>query len=274
MSERLDPEEVRDIMNAVWQRLDAAIIERGGVIDKHIGDAVMALFGLPSARVDDPQRSVAYRAVAQMITATALRRPAVMLFEDLHASDDASLDLSAWLLASCQDIPVLCDHAYRPTLYERRPTWGAGIRRHTRLASLSIPPTLTGVLQTRLDALEAEAIETRRLRIERMRQTVRGAVPTPDAVEMVLKLIEELHRRKLDRKFVDYSPGPRAAQTLLLAGKANSLLKEDSPGYTFPEDIQPNVLAALSHRLILNFEAEAQQKNAESIVNEILNGSK
>jgi hypothetical protein len=155
MSERLDPEEVRDIMNAVWQRLDAAIIERGGVIDKHIGDAVMALFGLPSARVDDPQRSVAYRAVAQMITATALRRPAVMLFEDLHASDDASLDLSAWLLASCQDIPVLCDHAYRPTLYERRPTWGAGIRRHTRLASLSIPPTLTGVLQTRLDALDA-----------------------------------------------------------------------------------------------------------------------
>ncbi|MDA0836430.1 MAG: AAA family ATPase [Planctomycetota bacterium] len=128
--------------------------------------------------------------------------------------------------------------------------------------------------QTRLEALEIEAIETRRLRIERMRQTVRGAVPTPDAVRMVLRLIEGLRRRKLDRKFVDYSPGPRAAQALLLAGKANSLLKEDSPGYTFPEDIQPNVFAALCHRLILNFEAEAQQKSAEAIVNEILNGSK
>ncbi len=128
--------------------------------------------------------------------------------------------------------------------------------------------------QNRLDELEAEAIETRRLRIERMRQTVRGAVPTPDAVEIVLKLIEELHQRKLDRKLVDYSPGPRAAQTLLLAGKANALLKEDSPGYTFPDDILPNVLAALGHRLILNFEAEAQQKDAASIVNEILNEAK
>ena len=32
------------MMNALWKRLDETIIGHGGFIDKHIGDAVMALF--------------------------------------------------------------------------------------------------------------------------------------------------------------------------------------------------------------------------------------
>ena len=58
MSETMDPEEVRDRMNAVWARLDAVIISHGGTIDKHMGDAVMAIFGAPTAREDDPERAV------------------------------------------------------------------------------------------------------------------------------------------------------------------------------------------------------------------------
>jgi predicted ATPase len=38
--------------------LDKAILDQGGRIDKHIGDAVMALFGAPTAREDDPERAV------------------------------------------------------------------------------------------------------------------------------------------------------------------------------------------------------------------------
>ncbi|RLC79076.1 MAG: hypothetical protein DRJ03_13310 [Chloroflexi bacterium] len=58
MAERMDPEEVRDTMNAIWARLDAVIIAHGGTIDKHMGDAVMAIFGAPTAREDDPERAV------------------------------------------------------------------------------------------------------------------------------------------------------------------------------------------------------------------------
>jgi ABC-type oligopeptide transport system substrate-binding subunit/class 3 adenylate cyclase len=58
MSEQLDAEEVGDTMNALWARLDAAISAQGGTIDKHIGDAVMALFGAPTAHEDDPERAV------------------------------------------------------------------------------------------------------------------------------------------------------------------------------------------------------------------------
>jgi len=58
MAETMDPEEVRDTMNALWARLDAAIIAHGGTIDKHMGDAVMAIFGAPTAHENDPERAV------------------------------------------------------------------------------------------------------------------------------------------------------------------------------------------------------------------------
>jgi class 3 adenylate cyclase/tetratricopeptide (TPR) repeat protein len=58
MSETMDPEEVCALMNALWTRLDTAITTQGGCIDKHIGDAVMALFGAPIAREDDPERAI------------------------------------------------------------------------------------------------------------------------------------------------------------------------------------------------------------------------
>jgi class 3 adenylate cyclase/predicted ATPase len=58
MSETMDPEEVSETMNALWARLDAAITSHGGTIDKHIGDAIMALFGAPTAHEDDPERAI------------------------------------------------------------------------------------------------------------------------------------------------------------------------------------------------------------------------
>jgi predicted ATPase/class 3 adenylate cyclase len=58
MSETMDAEDVSDTMNALWRRIDGAIIAHGGIIDKHIGDAVMALFGAPLAREDDPERAI------------------------------------------------------------------------------------------------------------------------------------------------------------------------------------------------------------------------
>jgi class 3 adenylate cyclase/tetratricopeptide (TPR) repeat protein len=58
LAETLDAEELSDAINALWRRLDAVIAAHGGTIDKHIGDAVMALFGAPVAREDDPERAV------------------------------------------------------------------------------------------------------------------------------------------------------------------------------------------------------------------------
>lgn len=58
MSETMDAEEVRDTLNALWQQLDTVIERYGGTIDKHLGDGVMAVFGAPTAREDDPARAI------------------------------------------------------------------------------------------------------------------------------------------------------------------------------------------------------------------------
>ena len=58
MSEAMDAEEVRDTMDALWRRLDGLIAAWGGHIDQHLGDGLIALFGVPLAREDDPERAV------------------------------------------------------------------------------------------------------------------------------------------------------------------------------------------------------------------------
>ena len=58
MAEGMDHEIVNTVINSLWSRVDKAIQDYGGRIDKHIGDAVMALFGTPTAREDDPERAI------------------------------------------------------------------------------------------------------------------------------------------------------------------------------------------------------------------------
>jgi len=58
MSEFMDAEDVRDTINAVWQNLDEVVVSWGGKVDKHVGDSVIALFGVPVAQDDDAERAV------------------------------------------------------------------------------------------------------------------------------------------------------------------------------------------------------------------------
>ncbi|MGC1376381.1 MAG: tetratricopeptide repeat protein, partial [Anaerolineales bacterium] len=57
-SEWPDAEDLRDTLEALWERLDAVITRRGGRIDKHIGDGVMALWGADQVREDDPEQAI------------------------------------------------------------------------------------------------------------------------------------------------------------------------------------------------------------------------
>jgi class 3 adenylate cyclase/tetratricopeptide (TPR) repeat protein len=58
LAERLDPEEVKDIMSPLFGEITRVILKFEGFIDKFIGDAVMALFGLPWSHEDDPIRAI------------------------------------------------------------------------------------------------------------------------------------------------------------------------------------------------------------------------
>ena len=69
LSETLDPEMVRDLINACFSRLAPIIEKYDGTIDKFIGDEIMALFGAPIAHENDPERAL--RAALEMQTALA-----------------------------------------------------------------------------------------------------------------------------------------------------------------------------------------------------------
>ena len=58
LSELRDHEDVSTLMNRVWSRLDNVITDHGGRIDKHIGDALMAIWGADTTREDDPELAV------------------------------------------------------------------------------------------------------------------------------------------------------------------------------------------------------------------------
>jgi MoxR-like ATPase len=72
----------------------------------------------------------------------------------------------------------------------------------------------------------------------------------------------------LVKRYVRYGASPRAAQALVLAGKIHALTR----GHAFVavEDIRAVALPALRHRLLLNFEGEAEQVNPDTLVQELL----
>ena len=58
MSERLDPEEVKEIMSQIFGKITSVVNKYDGSIEKFIGDAVVAFFGVPKAHEDDPVRAI------------------------------------------------------------------------------------------------------------------------------------------------------------------------------------------------------------------------
>jgi len=59
LSEIKDPEEMVKILNRYLERMTRVILEYDGIIDEFIGDAILAVFGVPEKRDDDPFRAVA-----------------------------------------------------------------------------------------------------------------------------------------------------------------------------------------------------------------------
>jgi class 3 adenylate cyclase len=59
LGEALDPEDVRALMSRYFQHARQIISAHGGTLEKFIGDAVMAVFGLPSAHGNDAERALA-----------------------------------------------------------------------------------------------------------------------------------------------------------------------------------------------------------------------
>ena len=64
LSERLDPEDVRALQTDLFDEMRTVLLREDAFVEKFVGDAVMAVFGAPTAHEDDPQRAL--RAALQM----------------------------------------------------------------------------------------------------------------------------------------------------------------------------------------------------------------
>jgi len=70
LGERLDPEALREVLNRYFTVMRAVFESHGGTIEKIIGDAIVAVFGLPFRHDDDPLRAVEAAAESQRALAT------------------------------------------------------------------------------------------------------------------------------------------------------------------------------------------------------------
>ena len=73
LSRALDAEDVQALMARVFAALDGEVRSHGGAVDKHVGDAVMAVFGAPVSHGNDAERAVA-SALAMHAAIAALGR--------------------------------------------------------------------------------------------------------------------------------------------------------------------------------------------------------
>jgi class 3 adenylate cyclase/tetratricopeptide (TPR) repeat protein len=96
-AERLDPEDVRAVLRRYHETLRRDLERYGGTVEKFIGDAVVAVYGAPTAHEDDPERAVLAALAARESIATLNDRDDTL---DLHvrvgvATGEALVSLDA-----------------------------------------------------------------------------------------------------------------------------------------------------------------------------------
>ena len=78
------------------------------------------------------------------------------------------------------------------------------------------------------------------------------------------------HGTPMVKRYVRYGASPRAAQTLVIAAKIHALNRGNA--FVSADDVRAVALPALRHRILLNFEGEADEISTDAIVNELLGG--
>ena len=113
--------------------------------------------------------------------------------------------------------------------------------------------------------------------IERWKDLVRQVVVAPHVKDYAVRLILATHPGKefaspLTDQYVRYGSSPRGAQSLLLSAKIRALLDERY-NVSF-HDINQSTHSTLRHRLLMNFEGEAEGISPDSIIDEIVEKTK
>jgi MoxR-like ATPase len=110
-------------------------------------------------------------------------------------------------------------------------------------------------------------------RILAAQQLVREVIVAPNVKQYAARLVMATHpggkfALEVSNKYIRCGASPRGAQALVLAAKVKALT--EGRFHVGNKDIQDVAVSALRHRILLNFEAEADRVDADKIVKEIL----
>lgn len=116
--------------------------------------------------------------------------------------------------------------------------------------------------------------ETAHHQVEMMQSMVRSVVIADPMQEIIVRLIAALtpssqFATPKVKQYVRFGPGPRGAQAVVLTAKVAALL-DKRINLSF-EDIRAVIKPALRHRVILNFQAEADGVTADDLLEEVRN---
>ena len=123
---------------------------------------------------------------------------------------------------------------------------------------------------------DAETAVTRvvdRAELMEMRHVARSVAVARPVQSYAIRLTMGSHPQSpyatpLVKRYVRYGASPRAAQALVLGGKIQALNRGQA--FVSIDDIRAVALPALRHRLLLNFEGEADEVDTDTIVNELI----
>jgi MoxR-like ATPase len=108
--------------------------------------------------------------------------------------------------------------------------------------------------------------------VQDLRRTVDGVYVDPKIKEYVIDLVHATRRPGdygLDLgPLIQFGASPRATLFLVRAAKGQAFL--DGRGYVTPQDVKSVALDVLRHRLLVTYEAEAEEVTAEGIIDRIL----
>ena len=132
----------------------------------------------------------------------------------------------------------------------------------------------TGSQSTHLTPI-LPAEDTARM-ILQMRNLVRQVVVSPVIQDVLVGMVFALtpgsdNCTNLVSEYVRFGPGPRGAQSVLLAAKVFALL--DNRINLAYQDIKAAIVPALRHRMILNFQAEAEGITTDQLIEEVRDAS-
>ena len=109
--------------------------------------------------------------------------------------------------------------------------------------------------------------------LESARTLVRDMPAATNVVDLALRLAratrpDDASAPQPVREWVKWGAGPRAGQSLLVGAKAEALL--DGRSVPTPDDVRRVALPVLRHRILLNFQAEADGLDADQIIGRVL----